>query len=81
MIQAFVMLGSHMAQVWNMQGCGVAQAWLTCVCGMVGTWFTHGRQVVPVWRTGASSEADLRFKCDWHLVKTWLARDFGTAET
>ncbi|MBF9678729.1 hypothetical protein IAI24_11350, partial [Streptococcus pseudopneumoniae] len=47
----------------------------------VGTWITHGRQVVPVWRTGASSEADLRFKCDWHLVKTWLARDFGTAET
>ena len=60
-----------------MHGCGVAQAWFTCVCGMVGTWFSHGRLVVPVWLTRASSEADLWFKCDWHLVQPWLARDLA----
>ena len=62
-----------------MHGCGVAQAWFTCVCGMVGTLFSHGRLVVPVWLTRASSEADLWFKCDWHLV--WLPRDSQVAET
>ena len=62
-----------------MHGCGVAQAWFTCVCGKVGTWFSHGRLVVPVWLTRASSEADLWFKCDWHLV--WLPRDSQVAET
>ena len=64
-----------------MHGCVGAQAWLTCVCGMVGTWFRHGRQVVPVWQTRASSEADLLFQCDWRLVQAWLARDLGMAET
>ena len=66
-----------MLQVWLMHVCGVGQAWLTCVFGMGGTCFRHGRQVVPVRLTHASSEADLWFKCDWHLVQAWLARDLA----
>ncbi len=75
------MHGSHMVQVWLMHVCGVGQARPTCVIGMGGTWFRHGRQVVPVWLTRASSEADLWFKCDWHWLQDGLARDIGTAET
>ena len=66
-----------MVQLWLMHVCGVAQVWLTFVCGMGGTWFRHGRQVVPRWLTHASSEADLWFKCDWHLVQAGLARDLA----
>ena len=64
-----------MAQVWLMPGCVDAQAWLPCVCGMYGTFFRHARQAVPAWLTRASSEADMCFKSDWHLVRAWLAPD------
>ena len=64
-----------MVQVWLMHVCGVGLVWLTCVCGMGGMRFRHGTQVVPVWLTRASSEADLWSKCDMHLVQAWLARD------
>ena len=70
-----------MAQVWLMPGCVDAQAWLPCVCGMYGTFFRHARQAVPAWLTRALSESDLCFKCVWHMVQAWLARDFRTAET
>ena len=48
---------------------------------------SHGGHVGQAWQAHcasvvkrASSEADLWFKCDWHLVQAWMACDFGTAE-
>ena len=58
-----------------MNVCGVGHAWLICVFGMGCTWVMHGRQLLPVWLTRASSEADMCFKSDWHLVQAWLAPD------
>ena len=53
----------------------MTQACLTRHAGVIHTWFMHGRQLLPVWLTRASSEADMCFKSDWHLLQAWLAPD------
>ena len=73
-----------MAYTWFMCGTCTAVVLLKSdsrVCGMVVMWFRHGRQIVPVWLTCASSEADLSFKCDWQLDLARLVPDVRMAET
>ena len=63
------------------RGSHVFVAGLARFSGMPGQQCQRGFHVLQVRLTCDSSVTGTWFRCDWHLVEAWLARDFGTAET